>query len=48
MDPYVKLKIIGIPKDEEMNEPKKSQVVKNNGFNPQFKFPCKFEIHFPG
>jgi len=45
IDPYVKIKIRGIPADEGKSQ--KTKVIKNNGFNPHWNAEFKFPLCYP-
>jgi len=45
IDPYVKVKIRGVPADETKSQ--KTKVVKNNGFNPHWNAEFKFPLTCP-
>jgi Ca2+-dependent lipid-binding protein len=47
VDPYIDVQLKGIQIDETSNMPKRSNIVKNNGFNPIFNFTVDFQISCP-
>lgn len=48
IDPYVEVSLRGIPVDDEENSKiYKTNVIKDNGFNPVFELECQFKIACP-
>lgn len=47
VDPYIEVFVKGIHADEIRNIPRKSDIVRNNGFKPRFDWVVDFKFNCP-